>query len=691
MSDAPIDLRTFDFHDRDQLIAACTGRSQHQAARIRGVDQSTISKWWIRLNCDEQAGEPPAPNDRSLELLAAYFEARTVPPAPPPTAARTPGDYATCLVGSDLHFPHHHEGAFEVFLGLADTIKPDEIVLDGDVFDFAQIGKYVRDPNAYIPLQTDIDLCRERILGRINAARLSCVKRFIVGNHEEGRWQNYLFSRCPELASLRCLTMEAVLGLTEMGWTWQPYEYWVTDSLIVFHGDRHTNMLGGGSAMSARKEMMDMGCSGVTGHCFSEDTEILTPTGWKRHNELAVGDPVLTLDATAERASAPLRWNIIDAMNRYEMDGELIRLKSHGLDLLVTDEHGLLTKAKHGKRGVGRGRGSGRGIGWKRQTAAELYGKELRDFPLAGYHNQMCLPLSDAHIRMLAWIMAEGSVDKKARCARIAQSDNDDHLEALECDLEEAGIPYRKVQRYHAGATEHGQHRNYDAYVYRIGVEPLAWVWDYLTVDKTPTDQMRAMSLRQMRAFLETYVIADGSVNRNGIDVRQIASNRKDHIDFLQELAVRTGHRSSVCERPGGMFCLTINGRKTCRVSRTGWSRVSYRGTVWCPTVSNGTLVVRRNGKTAIACNTHHAGAFFRQDRTGYRVWYEIGGLMDWRKMQAAHVTAKRTPVKAEDWHLACALIRYRPGHSAFRVELIPIVDDGQRTFAIWQDSEIVA
>ena len=232
-----------------------------------------------------------------------------------------------------------------MFLGLADALKPDEVVLNGDVFDFAQIGKYVRDPAAYIPLQTDIDQCREKVLSRIPGR----VKRFIVGNHEEGRWQNYLFTRCPELASLRGLTMEAVLGLTELGWIWQPYEYWVTDQLIVFHGDRHTNAMGGGSAMSARKEMLDMGCSGITGH-------------------------------------------------------------------------------------------------------------------------------------------------------------------------------------------------------------------------------------------------------------------------------------------------------------------------------------------------THHAGAFFRQDRTGYRVWYEIGGLMDWKKMQAAHVTTKRTPVKAEDWHLCAALVRYRPGHSAFRVELIPIVDDGKRTFCIWQD-----
>ena len=320
-------------------------------ARLHGVDHTTLLYWRDKHQRDMQKESDKT--DYAKALLE-YFATRTVPDAPPSTAASRPGEYATCLVCSDLHFPHQHEGAFEVFLALIDRICPTEIVIDGDAFDFSQIGRYVKDPSAFIPIQTDIDACRERVLARIVAASPSSVRRFIVGNHEEGRWRNYLFTRCPEISSLRCLTMEAVLGLTEMGWIWQPWEYWVTDQLIIYHGDRHTSALGGGSAMSARKESIDMGCSTITGH-------------------------------------------------------------------------------------------------------------------------------------------------------------------------------------------------------------------------------------------------------------------------------------------------------------------------------------------------THHAGAFFRHDRTGYRVSYEIGCLCDEARMQAAGVTTRRTPTKPHDWHHACALVRYRPGHSAFRVELIPIVDDGGRTFCIWGDEEIVA
>lgn len=367
MVSAPVPFESFDYRDKAQFSAlyhhygSCDRMASE--ARSAGVDlkANTLNKWravhgiQIAQEAYRRRGEEPeAEESEAADELLKYLRSRYVPVAPGPTASKKEGGYATCLVGGDLHFPHHHEGAFEVFLGLVDIIKPDELVLNGDIWDFSQIGRYPQKPQSIRGMQEDLDECREKVLARVNASAPDATKRLILGNHEEGRWQRYLWTRAPELASLRCLTMEALLGMAEMGWSWQPFEYWPTDSLIITHGDRHTNTLGGGSAMSARKEMIDMGCSGVSGH-------------------------------------------------------------------------------------------------------------------------------------------------------------------------------------------------------------------------------------------------------------------------------------------------------------------------------------------------THHAGAFFRQDRVGYRVWYEAGCLCDWSKMQAAGVTPQRTPVKQSDWHLACALVHYRPEHSAFRVELVPIVDDGKRTFTVWRDEEIVA
>ena len=229
------------YRDPAWLLDSIAEHGVRGTARACRCDPATIIKWRDKTQAEPIVEEPAV--DHIPELLN-YFQTRTVPTAPGPTAARNPGDYATCLVGSDFHAPFHHEGALEVFLGLADRIKPDEVVINGDAFDFAQVGRFTKDPNCTLPIQSDIDYCREHILARIQAASPQAVHRFIVGNHEEGRWKNYLFTRCPEISSLRCLTMEAVLGLTEMGWVWQPFEYWVTDALIIYHGDRHTSALG---------------------------------------------------------------------------------------------------------------------------------------------------------------------------------------------------------------------------------------------------------------------------------------------------------------------------------------------------------------------------------------------------------------------------------------------------------------
>jgi hypothetical protein len=251
------------------------GKNAAELSRRTGIAVSSIKGWrdhherghvysdgaWMTREAAKERDKP----DHTAALLE-YLLSRTVPQALGPTAAASPGDYATCLVLSDPHYPFHHERAFEVVLGLANYIKPTEIVVNGDCFDFAQIGHYIKDPFAHQSMWSDIQAGKRDILARIDAASPLSVKRFIVGNHEEGRWKNYLFSKCPEIADVPMLTMEAMLGLTEMGWVWQPWEYWPTDQLCVYHGDRHTSALGGGSAMSARKESIDMGVSTVTGH-----------------------------------------------------------------------------------------------------------------------------------------------------------------------------------------------------------------------------------------------------------------------------------------------------------------------------------------------------------------------------------------------------------------------------------------
>lgn len=278
----PVSAQEFDYHTKDHLDAmyqwsqSMEKLSTWLASQGAKAATSTLNKWRIRHGIpvfqsgyrqrDEPIENIPASDTtrEAAEGLLRYLQERSVPEAPPPKT-RADKEYGLSIIGGDLHYPHHHTAAWELFLATIEKEQPDEVVLNGDTFDFSQLGRYPRNPNAFTPLQQDIDGCRE-MLASVNSVAGEANKRVILGNHEYDRWINYLWTRVPDLASLRCLDLEQVLGLTEMGWIWQPDGFWLTDEFIVDHGERHTNTLGGGSAQSARKEMLDVGKNGLSGH-----------------------------------------------------------------------------------------------------------------------------------------------------------------------------------------------------------------------------------------------------------------------------------------------------------------------------------------------------------------------------------------------------------------------------------------
>lgn len=251
------------YQDRDWLLQSIAECGVRGTARKCGVDHSTIIVWRDKLE------QPKTETDEhAIQELLAYFQSRPVQPVSrPPRHSLTGNKYAVEIIGCDLQAPLHHEGAWEVFLSTIKTLKPDGVTLNGDILDLAMISRFVKRPKSVRQLQVDLDWAQEEVFGRVNAVAGDALKTYVLGNHEGERWERYLWERCPEIAELRVLEMQHLLGLADMGWRFEPDGYeLVPDVLMVEHGDRHTSTLGGGSAMSARKEMIDTGMSGVSGH-----------------------------------------------------------------------------------------------------------------------------------------------------------------------------------------------------------------------------------------------------------------------------------------------------------------------------------------------------------------------------------------------------------------------------------------
>lgn len=549
----------------------------------------------------------------------------------------------------DIHIPCENRKAVRAVIKYVGDTQPDRVIQLGDLMDYATPARWSKGTAEEFAtrIKQENEAAKQRFFKPLRAVYDGPVQMH-EGNHDL-RPREYLTRYAPALAEFaEQFHIENLLDFDGHGVELLPVFNPVAPGWVTTHGhmgQASLSRIGGSTALNAAKKW---DVSVLMGHCFSEDTEILTPSGWTRHEDLSVGMVVMT----ANRETHLLEWQCVDEVHRYRDYDELIRIKAHGVDLLVTPEHGLVRQS--------RADGS-----WSFPTAEELFGQEA-EIPLAGYHDQEELPLSDDEIRFLALVMADGSVSEGGHI-RIAQSDDGkgDYEETIRV-LTDLGYQFSKSLRYKAGTTEHGTYRNYDAY--RFGVkspEARDLVAKYLDgPTKNPTRGLAGMSVHQMGVFLKMYVLTDGSYNKDATRSMQLCSKDKPKLDFLQELAVRTGYRSSM----GGRH-LTLNSRGTVRVSRESWSREPYSGVVWCVSVPNGTLVVRRNGKTAITQNTHRQGqssstvgfgGVEKRQLTGV----EAGHLMDQR-------LADYLKLGTANWQTGFALMSIDKAH--VRVELVPI------------------
>lgn len=77
-------------------------------------------------------------------------------------------------------------------------------------------------------------------------------------------------------------------------------------------------------------------------HCFSDDTEILSESGWKPISSIKIGDRVLSLDLNTEKSHFE---EVVATINEPYI-GPMLHFESECLDLMVTPNHDMVWRAK---------------------------------------------------------------------------------------------------------------------------------------------------------------------------------------------------------------------------------------------------------------------------------------------------------------------------------------------------------
>jgi hypothetical protein len=374
---------------------------------------------------------------------------------------------------------------------------------------------------------------------------------------------------------------------------------------------------------------------------YSRDTEILTRNGWKFFFELADEDEVAT-----RSEDGWFEWQRPTLYLDEPYAGPMVHFHGRSLDCLVTPDHRMLTTvgpdgwseanrvrdskghfAGHtdGKDGTQREwitsaqrllerkqarKREGRRRGEDRLAANSAWrGRELRkvvftttgqsftwadtDEPVStDYGPDIRTDIRDRSIAMTG--------DQFAAFIGMYLSEG-----ALVHDAAKFGYKFIICQ------TENGKGLDeYERMVtalfgpLRLGTQGwTVWrkaLWRYVhqfgyAKDKFAPPEILDMSKRQLEIFWHYYWLGDGSEERHRDGTVQVivATSSRQLADDFQEIVQKLGHSTSVRPSPDGCYRLRV--RATAYPEYRA-DEVDYSGRVYCVTVPNGIVYVRRNG-----------------------------------------------------------------------------------------------
>ena len=358
--------------------------------------------------------------------------------------------------------------------------------------------------------------------------------------------------------------------------------------------------------------------------CLSADTQVLTKRGFVGPDEIRDDDEIAGFDLK----TSAVEWRpITGKVDRLLGDGEeMFEIQSPGSDIRVTGGHRMVYRANAHSQ-------------WEVATAAELAARQgPYEIPVAHAAAKRGVNLSDDQLRFIAWVITDGSVHKDSGQVEISQAqDSPFHDEIVRC-LKGCGFKYN-VTISPARVTQFT--RNSPLVRYIIPRREVVAIVDYC--DKELHPFLDEMGCAQFSVFAETLHFGDGEKQQSKRFTQgsyHIGTGRLRFAERLQSLAIRCGWRASLSHRltPTGGDYWTVRIKKSVVRTISGAGELRPRPRlqkaqtngerVWCVKNDLSTLVIRRNGKTAIVGNCMDAQA--RKDtqygemRLVFIPWHEM-------------------------------------------------------------------
>jgi len=321
--------------------------------------------------------------------------------------------------------------------------------------------------------------------------------------------------------------------------------------------------------------------------CYDEATEVLTRNGWRFFAEVTDEDECIT-----RNSEGTLEYQRPMARQVYEYDGEMLYFKSRSTDLLVTPNHNMLVQSHAdfcAKRPA-------------RLVPAESLGQKVYRIPCGGQYAPNGTLLSREMMYLIGLYVTEGYLDSEGHddiviCQNQGHKWDEMWANIVPLAPRSSGDRKFKVRLTPAEMTFIRKHCGTTKYHKFI----------------SPT----ILQNQHLDALFAAMVLGDGHVTPDG--QVQYGTVSPCLADSFQELALKLGWDSTLVSRPprdsvkGDRLIRGTKPELRVLVRRAASKKINpgqhvswvpYLGMVYCVTVPNHTLFVRRNGSTSWCGNS---------------------------------------------------------------------------------------
>lgn len=341
--------------------------------------------------------------------------------------------------------------------------------------------------------------------------------------------------------------------------------------------------------------LVDLGYVLANTECYSDDTEILTPTGWKLIKDIKIGDNVYqyTDNSTLEETT------VINTINK-AYSGKMYEFGNNSNNCLVTPNHEMVIQRKKTN-------------GWKLE---KVKAKDVK------FHSAIKMPKTI--------IYKGGSVDNLSDYERVLIAVQADGTRSYGYDNNgnkvlkgsKGGLTHqvrlkkeRKIKRFRdllkSSNIEYTENLMGDNKTIIFSIKlPL----DYDFKDFSWVD-LSDKTTNWCKDFVEELFNWDGSVKWRGY-----YSKYKANVDFCQHVGILAGLNTTVGFTDDDRYKDSTKYRVLFSKKPNLWRHIidlsnkiiEYNGRVYCVEVESGMILTRRSGRTFIAGNCVHNRAYER-------------------------------------------------------------------------------